>query len=153
MRAMEKFDYEKGYRTISYSVWWIRQAILEALTERNLLKGDELPVNKENTTEKEDDASNHNGTQTEMEDSDYKNYLKNEEMKSAICVLMKCLTEREQNILSKYYGLNSEKELTLEEIGKTINLTKERVRQIKEKALKKLRAEALKNSISQDIYN
>ena len=153
MKAIDRFDYEKGFRTISYSVWWIRQAILEALDERNLLKGDELPVNKETATEREDDASNHNGTQTEMEDSDYINYLKDKEMKSAVRVLMKCLTEREQFILTKYFGLDAEEEMTLEEIGKKIGLTKERVRQIKEKALKKLRAEALKNSISVDIYN
>ena len=66
---------------------------------------------------------------------------------------MKCLTDREQFVLTEYFGLNDEEELTLEEIGKELGLTKERVRQIKEKALKKLRAEALKNSISKDIYN
>ena len=66
---------------------------------------------------------------------------------------MGTLTNREQNVLSDYFGLGEEDEMTLEEIGKKLGLTKERVRQIKEKALKKLRAEALKNSITKDIYN
>lgn len=154
MKAMEKFDYEKGFKTISYSVWWIRQAILDALNTRNMIKGDDLAADYEKHQEKdEDESSNRTGTQTEMEDSDYINQMKNKEMKAAIRVLMSCLTEREQFVLTEYFGLDDEDELTLEEIGRKIGLTKERVRQIKEKALKKLRAEALKNSISKDIYN
>ena len=154
MKAIDKFDYEKGYKTISYSVWWIRQAILEALRERNLINGDELPKDYEKSVESEEENEyNISGDKHEMEDGNAMEYIKKNEMKSAIGVLMDCLTEREQIVLTYYFGLDGDDEMTLEEIGKKIGLTKERVRQIKEKSLKKLRAEALKNSISEDIYN
>jgi RNA polymerase primary sigma factor len=153
MKAMEKFDYEKGYKTISYSVWWIRQTIMEALNERNLIKGDDLPRDFEKSVESEEENEyNINGNNAELEDGDALSYIKNKDMKSALSVLMKCLTDRERIILMNYYGLLGKEEMTLEEIGKELRLTKERVRQIKEKALKKLRSEALKNSISEDIY-
>jgi RNA polymerase primary sigma factor len=65
--------------------------------------------------------------------------------------LMDVLTEREKEVISSYFGLNSTDEMTLEEIGENFGLTKERIRQIKECALKKLRTEALKNSITSEI--
>ena len=74
-----------------------------------------------------------------------------EELKESINVLTNCLNKRELNIINKYYGLTGES-LTLDEIGKELNLTKERIRQIKELALRKLRTEALLNSITSDIY-
>ena len=157
MKAMEKFDYERGYKTISYSVWWIRQTILEALNERNLLKGDELPKDFEKPVEIDDDSPYINtdgGTgNSAYEDSITENELKNNEIKRTLTVLMDCLTDREKMVLSDYFGLAGDDELTLEEIGKKLGLTKERVRQIKEKSLKKLRTEAIKNSITSDIYN
>lgn len=154
MKAMEKFDYEKGYKTISYSVWWIRQTIMEALNDRNLLKGDELPKDFEKTIET-DEKNDYtiNDNEVGIVDSDAMSYVRNKEIKSTIKTLMSSLSEREQAILNDYYGLSGDDEMTLEEIGKKLGLTKERVRQIKEKSLKKLRSEALKNSISEDIYN
>ena len=80
-------------------------------------------------------------------------FRKNESQQLSLFDSFHSLTEREQIVLTYYFGLTGEDEMTLEEIGKKIGLTKERVRQIKEKSLKKLRAEALKNSISEDIYN
>ena len=65
---------------------------------------------------------------------------------------MGCLNKREKIVISDYFGLDNKKEKTLEEIGNDLNLTKERVRQIKEKSLKKLRSEALANSINSAIY-
>lgn len=156
MKAMDKFDYERGLKTISYSVWWIRQTILEALKERNLIKGDEFPKDFEKPVDIEDDSgyiATNEVFGPEYEDTITNGELKYNEMRNTISLLMGCLTEREQVILTDYFGLSGEDEMTLEEIGKKIGLTKERVRQIKEKALKKLRTEALKNSITSDIYN
>ena len=95
----------------------------------------------------------YNNVSKDIEDGDALRALRNGEIRTVIKMLMGTLTNREQNVLSDYFGLGEEDEMTLEEIGKKLGLTKERVRQIKEKALKKLRAEALKNSITKDIYN
>lgn len=154
MRAIDKFDYSRGYKTISYSVWWIRQAILDALNNRNMLKGDEIPCSMEKDIDyDEEDAYNIDGRFVEPQEDMDDATTRFKEMRSSINVLMKCLTERERIILTDYFGLGNEDEKTLEEIGRKFGLTKERVRQIKEKSLKKLRAEALKNSITEDIYN
>ena len=154
MKALEKFDYKKGYKTISYSVWWIKQAILDALNTRNLLKGEELPQDFEKPIENEEeepyisvDPNIHNY----IDDCPFEEIKENEE-KKAISILLGCLTTREKEIISNYFGMDNKDEMTLEEIGKKMGLTKERVRQIKEKALKKLRSEALKNSLTTDIY-
>lgn len=150
LRALDKFDYKKGYKTISYSVWWIRQAILEALRERNGINGEELPVDYEKNQIDEDDLYQEKNYKTDILITN-ENEISIEELKKVINILTKCLNKRETAIIALYFGLNDES-LTLEEIGVKLNLTKERVRQIKEKALKKLRAEALTNSITSDIY-
>lgn len=153
LKAFDKFDYNKGYKTISYSVWWIRQTILEALKERAGIEGDSLPEDFEKQTNS--DSDNYD-TDTVIDDvyvdTSSINDFKTEEMKKTIFSLIDCLSEREQNVIVDYFGLNSSECMTLEEIGKNLGLTKERVRQIKEKALKKLRSEVLNNSISSDIY-
>ena len=153
MKAIDKFDYEKGYKTISYSVWWIRQSILEALKERVGIEGESLPQDfeKQNTFD-EDGYEIDNNIEEEYIDNSSMDELKTDELKRVIYGLIDCLTEREQYVVSEYFGLNTKEPLTLEEIGKNMGLTKERVRQIKEKALKKLRSEALNNSITSDIY-
>jgi DNA-directed RNA polymerase sigma subunit (sigma70/sigma32) len=66
--------------------------------------------------------------------------------------LLTGLTSREKYIVCQYNGINEKKPKTLEEIGNNLGITKERVRQINEKAMKKLRAYALNNSITEDIY-
>jgi len=156
MKAMEKFDYERGYKTISYSVWWIRQTILEALNERNMLKGDEFPKDFEKPIEIDEETpyiNNETNENPEYKDSITESELRNNEIKRTLTVLMDCLNAREKVVLTNYFGLTGDDEMTLEEIGKELKITKERVRQIKEKALKKLRTEAIKNSITSDIYN
>lgn len=153
MKAFDKFDYSKGYKTISYSVWWIRQSILEALKERAGIEGDSLPEDFEKQNNSDSDNYDNDVIVDDIYiDTSSINDFKNEELKRVIFSLIDCLTEREQNVIIDYFGLNSTESMTLEEIGKNLGLTKERVRQIKEKALKKLRSEVLNNSISSDIY-
>lgn len=153
MKAIDRFDYEKGYKTISYSVWWIKQAILEALKERTGIEGESLPQDYEKQNSLNDDEYTvDNIVKDEYIDYSIVDDVKTDELKSIIISLIDCLTEREKYVISEYFGLESKKCLTLEDIGSNIGLTKERVRQIKEKALKKLRSEALNNSITSDIY-
>lgn len=152
MKAIDKFDYTKGFKTISYSVWWIKQTILEALNKRNLIHGDDSDLNKEvKENEYQEEIINNNYDEKYIDDSEFSEIKLAEELK-AISMLLDCLNEREKTIIKYYYGLENEDELTLEEIGKKFNLTKERIRQIKESALKKLRTEALKNAITSEIY-
>ena len=151
LKAIDKFDYEKGFKTISYSVWWIRQSILEALKERAGIEGDSLPQDFEKQNQYEDEEQTIDNTIEEEYISSDSEEFKIEELKKTINTLIGCLTEREQYVISEYYGLNAKEGTTLEEIGASMGLTKERVRQIKEKALKKLRSEALNNSITSDI--
>lgn len=151
LKAFDKFDYEKGFKTISYSVWWIKQSILEALKERAGIEGESLPQDFEKQNILEDDTDSEAILDDEYIVS-YKDEFKSDEMKKIISMLIDCLTEKEKYVITEYFGLNSNEGLTLEEIGGSMGLTKERVRQIKEKALKKLRSEALNNSITSDIY-
>jgi RNA polymerase primary sigma factor len=187
IRAAHKFDETKGIKFISYAVWWIRQAILQALAEQSRIV--RVPLNRAGTLHRigkrasallqelgreathaeiaegmeiteEEVAKTMSISQTHLsldapmnpgEDNRLLDYLPDsmnptpdEEMfgkalTQSIREALSGLKEREGKILRLYFGLDGQEPMTLEEIGAALNITRERVRQIKEKALSRLR--------------
>jgi len=170
MKAIQSFDWTKNLRFISYAVWWIRQSILQSLNEHS--RTIRIPVNviqdlykekkrTDKTGEKIDDRfANLPSTinlQTQInedgdtlidlivnKDSDMPDEVFNngDQLKEGLFGIMNILDDRERQIIEDYYGISGTPR-TLEDIGSDFNLTKERVRQIKEKALRKLRNESV----------
>ena len=187
VKAAQRFDETRGFKFISYAVWWIRQAILQALAEQSRVV--RLPLNRIGTIskirktsaklaqdlerppnvdelaaelgispEKVQEALQHTGRHLSMDapfneeednslldvlpsedDIPPDEYLMDESLKIDIERALSTLHPREAEITRLYFGIGREHPLTLEEIGQRFNLTRERVRQIKEKALRKLR--------------
>ena len=138
IRAAHKFDSTKGVKFISYAVWWIKNSINECIEK----------YNRDNETLSYDDYTINKCTDLdhkfEQINEDFEEKINNiQSRKDAIESLMKCLHEREIKILTLFFGLNGGKEMTLEEVGKEMCLTNERVRQIKDGALSKLKCEVL----------
>ena len=138
IRAAHKFDSTKGVKFISYAVWWIKNSINECIEK----------YNRDNETLSYDDYTINKCTDLdhkfEQINEDFEEKINNiQSRKDAIESLMKCLHEREIKILTLFFGLNGGKEMTLEEVGKEMCLTNERVRQIKDSALTKLKCEVL----------
>ena len=186
IKAAEKFDETRGFKFISYAVWWIRQSILQAIAEQSRIV--RLPLNQVGSVNKinrvlnkfeqenerypsieeiadkidlpEDkiaDAMKVNGRHVSVdapfvdgEDNSLLDVLPNndaamadnqlvqESLRDEISRALKTLNERERNIVEAFFGIN-QSEMTLEEIGDKYGLTRERVRQIKEKAIRRLR--------------
>ncbi|MGM9774655.1 MAG: RNA polymerase sigma factor RpoD/SigA [Candidatus Egerieousia sp.] len=189
IKAAQKFDETRGFKFISYAVWWIRQSILQALAEQSRIV--RLPlnqvgalnkINKElNRFEQENERQPSSEELSELldtskdkiadtmrisgrhvsvdapfvegEDNSLLDVLVNNDSPSAdkgllneslnkeIERALSTLTERERNIIKYFFGIGCQ-EKTLEEIGETFKLTRERVRQIKEKAIRRLRNSA-----------
>ena len=169
MKAIQNFDWSKNLRFISYAVWWVKQSILQSLNDN--ARTIRLPVNVvqdlhrakkeiESNGGKLDDrfqnlpsminldmSINEDGDtlvdviKNEQADSPDEFFNSNNELKNQLLSLLNVLDNREKIIVEDYYGLTGTPR-TLEEIGGDFNLTKERVRQIKEKALRKLRNES-----------
>ena len=187
IKAAKRFDETRGFKFISYAVWWIRQAILQALAEQSRIV--RLPLNRVGTLHKIGKMSsrleqylgrvpspNEIAKELELSEGEVSDTLKisnshlsldapfsTSEDNSLIDILedefqpspdesllshslrieiekaLDSLTPREAEVINLYFGLNSEKALTLEEIGARFSLTRERVRQIKEKAIRRLR--------------
>ena len=169
LKAIRNFDWSKNLRFISYAVWWVRQSILQSLNDH--ARTIRLPVNIVQELHKAKRQIESNGGKLEdkfqnlpsiidldmniNEDGDtLVDVLKNDDaempdeafnskdmLKSKLISLLDILDEREKVIIGDYFGLTGTCR-TLEDIGDDFNLTKERVRQIKEKALRKLRNES-----------
>lgn len=188
IKAAHKFDETRGFKFISYAVWWIRQSILQALAEQSRVV--RLPLNRVGTLSKigkaysalEQDfgrepnaqeladeldldaeeiadtlkmAGRHVSMEAPISSSDEKRNLKDvipdaenshpdetlmsESLKNDIKSVMATLNEKEASVIELYFGIGRERSLTLEEIGERFNLTRERVRQIKDKAIRRLR--------------
>lgn len=187
IKAAKRFDETRGFKFISYAVWWIRQAILQALAEQARIV--KLPLNKIGSINKVNRAFTELEQKFEREPSieelsevlelapdDIKEALKssnrhismdapisqdeestmydvllsnespspdrgllNDSLRKEIERALATLTPREASIIRLYFGLNGKHPHTLEEIGEELDLTRERVRQIKEKAIKRLK--------------
>ena len=149
LKAVDKFDEEQDVKFISYAVWWIRQSIISSINKRKLLNMVEMDSTQSNDTIIERNISDEEDEIVYRNDKFFSN--ENEEniaetsqnQKEIITRLLNVLNAREKEIIENYYGLNDCKELTLAEIGEKFNLSSERVRQINNKSLKKLRTKIL----------
>lgn len=168
MKAIENFDWTKRLRFISYAVWWVRQSILQSLNENartirlpvNIVQelhkakkeldksGVELSdklvnlpytINLDNPLNEEGDTLLDILVNPNAELAD-KNTSTEQVLKEKLLSMLEVLDDREKIIIEDYFGLSGSTR-TLEDIGSDFDLTKERVRQIKEKALRKLRNE------------
>ncbi|HLR50630.1 MAG TPA: RNA polymerase sigma factor RpoD/SigA [Candidatus Sphingobacterium stercoripullorum] len=186
IKAAKRFDETKGFKFISYAVWWIRQSILQAIAEQSRIvrlplnqvgslskiskafskleqeyerepSPEELAVNLETTVDKVSDTLSNSGRHVSMDapfvqgeentlldvlendDPDTDRTLMNESLSEEIQRTLSTLTDREREIIILFFGLGRNHPLSLEEIGEQFNLTRERVRQIKDKALQRLR--------------
>lgn len=193
IKAAQRFDETKGFKFISYAVWWIRQSILQALAEQGRLV--RLPQNKIGTYNKANkayiafeqeherepsteelasilemseteianifssntrhtslDAPVHEAEDVAMRDllegsSDTDDDVMKDSLKAEIRRILKSLTLREAEIISAYFGLEGDSGPSIEEIGQKYDLTKERIRQIKERAIKRLQKARYSNSL------
>ena len=146
IKAAECFDETKGFKFISYAVWWIRQSILQAIAENARLI--RLPLNKVTkpvsmdaplTTDEESISLYDVYIAPDPSIQAPESSLNQDSLKTDIERSFAALSVREATILSMYYGLNGYSSMSLEEIGTKLGLTSERVRQVKTKAIRKLK--------------
>lgn len=157
-KAIEKFDEKQDVKFISYAVWWIKQSIWSYVKKKQMLSNIEINESEEfNMTVKEnplydeeDDMISKSEIILSNEDDEFNKEL-NKSQRRLLNYLLSTIEGRELDIITLYYGLGNNKPLTLEMIGKKYGISKERVRQICKKTLKKFRSEILKKSEIFDI--
>ena len=195
MKAAGRFDETRGFKFISYAVWWIRQSILQALAEHSRIvrlplnrvgtiskitktaekleaeverspNEEEIGRNLEMTSEEVIDAMRisrrHHSLNAPFRDGDKNSLidvieddgqidpdepLMAESLKDEIRQSLDTLKDREQQVIKMYFGIDRDYALTLNEIGEEFSLTRERVRQIKEKAIRRLRHRSRSKSL------
>lgn len=133
IHAAKKFDPNKDIKFVSYAVWWIRCYINDFITEHTI-------NNKEISTDSYTNYQYHEDFINEKFEENINNL---NDRNSTIADLIICLKDRERDIIQMSFGLNGEKEMTLDEISKVTDLSMERVRQIKDTAIMKLKCEVL----------
>ena len=149
LRAIDKFDESKDVKFISYAVWWIRQAMSEAIKKKKMLTMVEIDPSISNDAVFERSVSDEEDEVLGKNDISFSNGEEEEKkelgatQKEVVGKLLGSLNKREREIIESYYGLGNNDEMTLYEIGKKYNLSSERVRQIKKQGLKKLRTKML----------
>lgn len=150
IKAAEKFDWRKGVKFISYAVWWIRQSIQECIQDFTGNGAEEYSIEESNIDDEYDElpAQTFDDINAEFEDE----ICDRKSRQRAVDDLFSVLKEREAKILSLYFGLYGNEEMTLDEIGKEMNLTMERVRQIRDMAMVKVKCAAVM-STEFETYN
>ena len=139
--AIEKYDVKQDVKLISYSKWWIIQRMQAALERENKLPRERLEIESSEETFYNDEMYEENSClDYEDNDFDYNEIMNN---KYLIERITSQISDRERDIVYRYYGINQNERYTLEDIGKVYGLTRERVRQIVDKAMTKMRSEAL----------
>ena len=147
--AIDRFDPKKDNKVISYAIWWIRKCIMEAIEKRGVLDTDDIDNVKGREHTKETDTEDILPKVIVPEKRDFDEAIEAPmDAKQILEELFDGIPDRERFIVSDYYGLDGAKPKTLDEIGQEFNLTKERVRQLNEKALKKMRSNALLKNLS-----
>jgi RNA polymerase primary sigma factor len=150
IKAIDRFDPKRDNKVISYAVWWIRKCILEAIEKKGLLEAENIDDIYKQVNEDEDVKPDDDNVKIIVPEKF--NFEEEPEssfnIKQIVEELFEGVPERERSIISDYYGLYGDSPKTLDEIGLEVNLTKERVRQLNEKALKKMRANALVKNIT-----
>lgn len=145
--SIDKFDMKFDIKLYSYSKWWIHQRMQMALSNKNnpKIKTGELPTENNREEDLDDEVFSNNDDDVMPKEFEYKGdeEYEMEDRTTFINTLMKILTEREAGIINMYFGIGYDEQFTLSEIGEKYNITKERVRQIIETALKKIRSEAI----------
>ena len=150
IKAIDRFDPKRDNKVISYAVWWIRKCILEAIEKKGLLEAENIDDIYKQVNDDEEIKPDEDNVKVIIPEKI--NFEEDGEptfnVKQIVEELFDGIPERERSIISDYYGLYGDSQKKLDEIGLEINLTKERVRQLNEKALKKMRANALIKNIT-----